>query len=404
MSLNQNSSKKLFSFIGLVFALGIGLQAPAAELCSNIWKTPVPIGALRPEFRHSTQYTKELSQTRITNQCNLGTCHLYSWTNNLEASYLRNNNKELLLSSDYLSYVHFREAVKRAFHNTEKKTDIKFGANVVDSFKYVKQYGLFPEEAWNVGTHFKMGTLSSQARALFKNYIARVQLELKKTEDPVRREKLLKRRSAEVDKMFDEMFGEIPKTFEFEGKTYTPREFADSHFPELKKKIEVYEIVKNEQAVRSEETPPAIDSDLETPIVKTITVNLQPSFVNKQKLAKKNLGSMIMAKIDQGKNIYLTYHHKHELTDAQTGIMSIQAWNIPRKLLPLSKEKRDLFEDLNGGGHAVQIVGYEKDPQSGELLKVKIKNSWGDKKGDLGYYHMYADYLHTFGYGIITIE
>lgn len=42
------------------------------------------------------------------------------------------------------------------------------------------------------------------------------------------------------------------------------------------------------------------------------------------------------------------------------------------------------------------IVGYDLDAVTGKVIKYKIQNSWGQKSGDQGFYHMYADYFRAF--------
>ena len=47
-------------------------------------------------------------------------------------------------------------------------------------------------------------------------------------------------------------------------------------------------------------------------------------------------------------------------------------------------------------GHVVVVTGYDLDQKTGKISKFKIKNSWGMKAGDNGYYHMYRDYFRVF--------
>jgi hypothetical protein len=46
------------------------------------------------------------------------------------------------------------------------------------------------------------------------------------------------------------------------------------------------------------------------------------------------------------------------------------------------------------GGHAVCCVGYDDSIEGGRFI---IRNSWGDKWGDKGYFYMPYDYLTTKG-------
>jgi bleomycin hydrolase len=50
---------------------------------------------------------------------------------------------------------------------------------------------------------------------------------------------------------------------------------------------------------------------------------------------------------------------------------------------------------MQAGLHAVEIVGADLTPE-GRVIKFKIKNSWGDERGDKGFFHMYQDYFRHF--------
>lgn len=382
---NGITTFKAWTLKTILLALAISVfhfETQAAQKCSNALFEAAPIGALRPEFSHSPRYTKEISQSRITNQCNLGTCHLYSWSNHLEANYFRRTGQEIHLSADYLSYMHFFASSIQALSRTTSDVKLNLGASAKNSFHLIKTYGLLPESAFTIGPEFKSGAPSVQAKSMIQNYVARVQLELAKIQDPEKKQKAHRRRVIELEGLFAEMFGALPKQFQFEGKTHTIRSFTQEYFPEFNGKFTVYDVRHRGKGLLQ------MTQTWQTHEVRT--------------LDRKAMDKLIISQIDEGKNIFLSYEHKHELVDAATGIMSIEAFNIPLKMLPLPKNRREQFK-LNDGGHAVQIVGYEVSPLTGELVKIKIKNSWGEKKGDAGYYHMYRDYLHTFVMNLVVL-
>ena len=104
--------------------------------------------------------------------------------------------------------------------------------------------------------------------------------------------------------------------------------------------------------------------------------------------------------LDKGMNVYLAYDHHFAYVDDKTGIMSTSAFYFPKDGRPLTRNQRDLYATEGSGGHAVQIVGYDLDPKTGKVIKWKIKNSWGRKAGEEGYFHMYNDYFFQFAQGI----
>jgi len=101
------------------------------------------------------------------------------------------------------------------------------------------------------------------------------------------------------------------------------------------------------------------------------------------------------ALLDQGRNVYLSYDHSSDFVDVPTGTMSIGAFNLPPGAGPMTRKQRAYFK-VAPGGHAVQIVGYDLNPKTNKVSRWKIKNSWGDKMGDAGYFHMYRDFFRAF--------
>jgi|GEM_PF-5387286 len=103
---------------------------------------------------------------------------------------------------------------------------------------------------------------------------------------------------------------------------------------------------------------------------------------------------ILMQTIDRGENIWIAYQNNSIAID-QTGIMAMEY----KKTFPFAsiknKFERAIFQ-YDDGGHAVQIVGYIKDPKTNGLVLWIIKNSWGIAAGNNGYYYMYKSYAHNY--------
>jgi bleomycin hydrolase len=81
--------------------------------------------------------------------------------------------------------------------------------------------------------------------------------------------------------------------------------------------------------------------------------------------------------------------------------MTIGGLSLPKGGGPLPRKLRSKHVVFDGF-HAVQIVGYDLDRRTGKIVKFKIKNSWGDKAGSGGYYHMYLDYFRAFAFSLVA--
>ncbi len=337
--------------------------------------TETPWGELRRDFQHNTHYTKEIAQeTAIKNQCNLGTCHLHSWLASMEKTYTLRSNEVLTLSNQYMSAQQFLARSLMQLKSDKSDVTIPLGAGPLDSRNSILRYGVIPEGVWTPKTEFYKNPQAQIFKEYTENIIGRTKDLAGKAENPEIKQAILQNGIQQILKLHRDFVGELPKTFQWEGRQWTPQEFAKEKFsfflgPQTQM------IVNADRKAMPHAEQVGMDkrvySDIDS--VEATTANL----------------------IDQGRMVYLSYEHHAEYVDKATGILSIRAFYTPDYAKPLNRQQRELFKK-NGGGHAVQIVGYERHPQTGHIVKWKIKNSWGEKSGDEGYYHMYDDYFRAF--------
>ena len=116
----------------------------------------------------------------------------------------------------------------------------------------------------------------------------------------------------------------------------------------------------------------------------------------------ETLAQTAKALIDQGLSVYLGYSHNDVYVNYSSGIMTIAGFNAAPGAAPPSRADRNQLA-ISANGHVVQIVGYDLGP-SGNIIKWKIKNSWGQDAGTNGYFHMYHDYFNTFALDIYFFQ
>lgn len=378
----KNIRTSFFIFLLLIFnaSYSVSVGLACKELLAGIVSDIRPYGQLKSEFRHTNKYSLEVpDQSEVLNQCGLGTCHLHSWVSMLEQNFKSTHHQNLKISTHYLSYRHWIEQSLNLLNDKTDNVTLKLGANILTSRMAIYKYGVIPDSKWTFSRKFQEPPLSNRITEYIQNIVAHAKWSMSKEVNQEEKEKIRLAAHNEIMDVFDNLVGKVPDQFIYANTAYTPQNFLKIYFPELLRPITHIGIDDQEHAktilMESGQTFKSISASLEVTI----------------EVLKKVL--------DQGRNIYLSYSHNAQYVDKETGVMSISAFEIPLSGVPLPRHLRSYFKMPNSG-HAVQIVGYDLDPTTNQIIKLKIKNSWGDKLGDHGYFHMYLDYFSTFATGI----
>ena len=335
------------------------------------------VGNLRKNFALDPTYKVEVpDQSSIKNQCNLGTCHLYSWVSLLEHDYKTSVHADIKISTHYLSALHWiRKSLDLLESNSGDEVNVQLGAHIFGSRWSILSSGIVPDEVWTGSRDFQSAPLSAKITEYVKNITARAKWEISKQTEASQIEKIRKKAKNDVLSVFQNLIGNIPNNFTFQGKEYTPVSFQKTFFPDLSKPI-THIIVASDRKAQT-----TLDQSSQS--YSLISANID------------TIESTVRKLLDQGQNVYIGYDHNAQFVDVKTGIMSIGAFELPSGGGPLSREQRSFFK-MSSGDHAVQLVGYDYDPKTNRVIKWKLKNSWGEKLGDNGYFHMFNDYFRAF--------
>lgn len=358
-----------------VFSYSTSVQAAAT--CRSLFGDS-RYGHLKEDFVVNTKYKVEVAdQSAIKNQCNLGTCHLYSWMSQMDQERLSSAKSPIQISHHYLSVMHWIRQSLEKLSEGEDKDDISvmLGATVLGSRASIFQSGIIPDEAWVGSRDFHVGALSGRIAEYTQNMLGKAKWEIGLEPDKNKQKIIREKAMNQIVDMFENIVGKIPRNFMYEGKLYTPQSFQRTFFPELLAPMTILGVSYDRKAETtlqySNQYFQMISSDLES------------------------LENTARRLLDKGQNVYLSYDHNSDFVDVKTGTMSISAFNLPPGGGPLTRKQRAYFS-VAPGGHAVQIVGYDVDPKTNQVTRWKIKNSWGAKKGDAGYFHMYSDFFRAF--------
>ena len=165
---------------------------------------------------------KVLPTTPVKNQHRSGTCWCYSTLTFLEGEILRAGGKEMHLSEMFIVRHSFMDkAVK--YVRLHGELNFAEGGAAHDVTEGIKAHGIVPYEVY---PGFNYGTDKPdfhELSAVLKGYLDAVIAAGDKTGLP-----LSTAWQRGFNAILDEYFGELPETFTYEGKEYTPESFAAS--------------------------------------------------------------------------------------------------------------------------------------------------------------------------------
>lgn len=161
---------------------------------------------------------KVVPTTSVKDQNKSGTCWCFAGTSLLEDEILRKTGKELDLSEMYTVRLCYSDKADR-YVRMYGATNFGPGGSVVDVPYIFKTYGIVPEEAYPGNLYGEDGHVHGELNELLTQFVKTI------VSKPNKRVSTAWKRG--FDGILDAYLGEIPQSFTFEGKTYTPRSFAD---------------------------------------------------------------------------------------------------------------------------------------------------------------------------------
>jgi len=174
------------------------------------------------------RYQIDLETNPVCNQGKTGTCWSFSSVGFLESEYLRKEKSSIDLSEMYVVRKVYEDKAEKylRMHGT-----IAFaqGGALPDMLYVLREYGMMPETAYpgrpNPAEGFDHSELESALKGLLDAVLKAEGKSLSQTWQ------------SGVQALLDAYLGAVPETFEYEGKRYTARTFADQ---KLKLKAEEY--------------------------------------------------------------------------------------------------------------------------------------------------------------------
>lgn len=161
---------------------------------------------------------KVVPTTSVKDQNKSGTCWCFAGTSLLEDEILRKTGRELDLSEMFTVRHCYSDKADR-FVRMYGSSTFAPGGSLIDVPYVFATYGIVPEEAYPGNKYGEDGHVHGELDAILSGYVKAVVSKPNKRVSTAWKEG--------YEGILDAYLGELPETFVFEGKTYTPRSFAD---------------------------------------------------------------------------------------------------------------------------------------------------------------------------------
>ena len=211
---------KIYSAIALLAAASLPLGASAfgnldiARIAADTTTTE-PADTVGFGFRD----IKVIPHTSVKDQNKSGTCWCFSGTSFIEDEILRQGGDSLYLSEMFtVRQCYLDKAIR--YIRLYGQTNFAAGGSALDVPYVWKRYGAMPEEVYSGLQYGEEKHVHGELDAALKAYLDAIKANPNK--------KLSTAWLKGVEGILDAYLGEVPETFTYRGKTYTPRSYAES--------------------------------------------------------------------------------------------------------------------------------------------------------------------------------
>ncbi len=334
---------------------------------------------------------KDLPATPVKNQYRSGTCWSFSGLSFIESEMLRIGKPEVNLSEMFVVWHAYSD---KAVKTVRVHGSLNFGGGGAfhDVTNVIRKYGIVPEEVYSGLNYGEDKHVHGEMDNLLKKYVDGVIENKNRKLTPVWHQSF--------DGILNSYLGEIPESFEYEGKKYTPQSFATdfvgldmddyveitsfTHHPFYSKFIieipdnwswdEVYN-------VPIDELEEIIDYSLNNGYTVAWAAD-----VSEKGFETSNKGVAVVPEANV-----------EDMTDAEiTRWESLSEKEKQQELYKLDKPvsekeitqamRQEAFDNYTTtDDHGMHIIGTAKD-QKGDIF-YKVKNSWGEYNKLKGYFY-----------------
>ena len=324
---------------------------------------------------------KKNAITPIKNQANSGTCWSFSAVGFLESELIRMGKGEHSLSEMYIVRRNYGDKAEK-YVRLAGNLNFAQGGSFADVIETLNEYGVVPSEAYT-GLQYGLNSHNhGEVEAILKGYVSAVTSNKNRKLTPVWK--------SGFNSVLDTYFGSIPTQFQYQGKTYTPQEFAKNlsldasnyisltsftHHP-FHKSFAI-EVPDNWRWALSYNLPlDEMIQNFDNALEKGYTIAWatdvsEIGFVRggvaviPDENASENAGS------DQAHWLGLSPNERMNQLKSKAALGPVKEKEITQEMRQISYDNYETTDD-----HGMQIFGLAKD-QNGKKYYM-VKNSWGE--------------------------
>jgi len=331
---------------------------------------------------------KRWPATPVKDQHRSGTCWSFSGISLLESELLRMGKGEYDLSDMFIVRASYA-AKARKYVRMNGHLNMAAGGAFHDVFNVMRTEGMLPEEVYNGLVIGEDNHVHGEMDEVFKKYVDAIIANKNRKLSPVWADGF--------DALLDTYLGEVPKSFDYKGKTYTPQSFAASlglnpddyinltsftHHPFYKPFI--IEVPDNwawgtAYNIPLDELIQVMDFALDKGYTIAWGSDVsEKGFSHRKGVAivpEKDFKEMSGAEIERWEKMPKKDQEKELYSFDKPGRERV----ITQAIRQLAFDNYETTDD-----HGMHIIGTAKD-QNGTLYYI-VKNSWADNSNDFGGY------------------
>ena len=368
---------KIYSAIALLAAASLPLGASAfgnldiARIAADTTTTE-PADTVGFGFRD----IKVIPHTSVKDQNKSGTCWCFSGTSFIEDEILRQGGDSLDLSEMFtVRQCYLDKAIR--YIRLYGQTNFAAGGSALDVPYVWKRYGAMPEEVYSGLQYGEEKHVHGELDAALKAYLDAIKANPNK--------KLSTAWLKGVEGILDAYLGEVPETFTYRGKTYTPRSYAES----LPVNIDDYV---------------SITSFTHHPFYGEFAVEVPDNWIWEKSLnlPMEEFKKAIIAQLQAGKVVWFG-SDCGKYGDRESGIWDDRSFQVELITgLDEDMDKRDMLDSCESRmNHAMCLTGVNIGPD-GKPNRWKIENSWGTDRVYDGYFMASDSWFDRFVYQAVV--
>lgn len=340
----------------------------------------------------------DLPTTSVKNQYRSGTCWSFSGLSFLESEMLRLGKPEVDLSEMFVVWHTYSDKAKKHVR-VHGNLNFAAGGAFHDVTNMIKTYGIVPESIYDGLEYGEENHVHGEMDNVLKKHVDAVVENKNRKLSTVWLEPL--------EATLNSYLGELPKKFEYEGKSYTPQSFTSdfvglnmddyveissyTHHPFYSKFIievpdnwswdEVYNVPVNE-----------MEEICDYALTNGFTIAWAAD-VSEKGFATSNKGVAVMpsTKVEDMTDAEISRWESLSKKDKDKELYKFEK---PVSEITVTQEMRqEAFDNYQTtDDHGMHIIGTAKD-QNGKTF-YKVKNSWGDYNKYDGYFYASKAYVN----------